>query len=291
MFIIAGSMSIPAISPRCSASTPARASRSPNGTMTVRGTIASGIAGPVRTVFGTRGRAGVVERRVHRELHVVVVAVVRALDLDDLRSAGRGAHEVDRVHRRLGAGVAEPPPGQTEPAGELLGHDDRVGHRLREVRSERDPVGDRPHDRGVGVTDEHHAEAGVQVDVLGAVDVVDLRALAVGDPHGLRRRGLPVRRDAADERPAGLVQQRARARHAVEEPRLLGRRRARRRGRDPGRGRCWSRSDSPLEVPAGNRRGPLPHAVLLERERSRVVAPRHDPRAGRSRTRPSPGGW
>ncbi len=52
MFIIAGSISIPAISPGFSASTRATASRSPNGTITVSAVSASGIAGPVGTVFG-----------------------------------------------------------------------------------------------------------------------------------------------------------------------------------------------------------------------------------------------
>ncbi len=86
---------------------------------------------------------------------------------------GRDAHEVDRVHRRFGARVAEAPQRQPEAARQLRGDDDRVVGRLREVRTERDALLHRAHDCRVRVADEHHAEAGVQVDVLGAVDVED----------------------------------------------------------------------------------------------------------------------
>ena len=240
---------------------------------------------------GVRARLGArfLERRVHGELHVVVVAVVRALDLDDLRPAGRGAHQVDRVHRRFGAGVAEPPARQPEPAGQLLGDDDRVGDRLREVRPQRDALGDRPHDDGVRVPDEHDAEAGVQVHVLGAVGVEHPRALAVGHPDGLRWCGLPARRHAADERAARLGEQlhasAASGRGSVP-PR---RRRARRPRRDPA-GTVLVTVALHLRGSPGRSWRPTPARRLPRARTGPGCSHATRCRAGRSRTRPSPGG-
>ena len=59
--------------------------------------------------------------------------VVGALDLDDQVASGDRPHQVDRVHRRLGARVVEPPLRQAEPVGQRLGDDDRVLGRLGEV--------------------------------------------------------------------------------------------------------------------------------------------------------------
>ena len=53
--------------------------------------------------------------------------------------------------------------------------------------------------RRVGVAGEHRAEAGVEVDVLVAVDVPDPRARAALDEHRARRGVLPRRGDAAGE--------------------------------------------------------------------------------------------
>ena len=144
-------------------------------------------------------RARVLGIRVHADLHGVVVAVVRALDLDDARAAGLGAHEMDRVHRRFGARVAEAPQRQPEPARELGRDRDEILGRLGEVRAERDPLLHRRARSRVRVADEHRAEPVVQVDVLGAVDVPDARAVAVVHPDGARRGGLPARRDTAGE--------------------------------------------------------------------------------------------
>ena len=63
----------------------------------------------------------------------------------------------------------------------------------------RDPVAHRLDDRRVGVAGDRGAVAAVQVDVLVAVDVVDLGALAVAHPHRLRLGDLPVRRRAAGQ--------------------------------------------------------------------------------------------
>jgi hypothetical protein len=54
-------------------------------------------------------------------------------------------------------------------------------------------------DGGVTVAGQGGAVAAVQVDVLVAVDVVDLRALAVAEPDRLRRGDLPAGGDAAGQ--------------------------------------------------------------------------------------------
>src|ERR1700691_2285840 len=86
--------------------------------------------------MGLVGRADLVGVRADRYLHRVMVTVVAALDLDDRVPAGDGAHEVNRVHRRLGAGVAKAPLRQAEPGGKLLGDDDSVLGRRGEVRAD-----------------------------------------------------------------------------------------------------------------------------------------------------------
>ena len=131
-----------------------------------------------------------------------------------------GAHQVDGVHRRLGAGVAEAPQRQPEPAGQLLGDDDRVLGRLGEVRALGDPALHRLDDRRVGVADDHHAVAAVQVDVLGAVDVPHPRAppwLTHTVPDGRSSSSMSPRRPA----PAPRDRARATARSAGEEHTLL----------------------------------------------------------------------
>ena len=141
MFIITGSMIIPAISPGWSSRTRRTASRSPNGTTWVSAAIAGGDG----AVLGHRARPvggpGVVGVRVDRDLHGVVVTVVAALDLDDPLATGGGAHQVDGGHRRLGAGVGEAPQRQPEAAGQLGGDGDDVGHRLGEVGAGGDALG------------------------------------------------------------------------------------------------------------------------------------------------------
>jgi hypothetical protein len=102
-----------------------------------------------------------------------VVAVVAALDLDDQGPAGDRPHQVDGVHGRLGAGVAEAPQRQPEAPLELLGDHDGLGGRLGEVGALGDPLGDRRHHRRMGVADRHDPVAAVQVHVLVAVGVPD----------------------------------------------------------------------------------------------------------------------
>src|SRR6202012_2561049 len=106
-------------------------------------------------------------------LHRVVVAVVAALNLDDQVPAGDRAHQVDGIHRGLGAGVAEPPLRQAEPAGQLFGHGDRVLGRLGKVGTAPDLLLHGAHDGRVGVPGQRGTVAAVQVDVGVPVHVVD----------------------------------------------------------------------------------------------------------------------
>ena len=100
-----------------------------------------------------------------------MVAVVAALDLDDLVATGQTTSDADGIHRRLGAAVGEPPHRKVVASGEHLGD---VGVQL----ARRDEEGavvelavDRAaHDR-VAVAGEEGAEAHVEVDVAIAVDV------------------------------------------------------------------------------------------------------------------------
>ena len=191
-FIMIGSMIIPAISPGCSSKARATASRSLNGTMIVERHDGVGDARAGGDVRRPARRSDVAGVGRDRDLDRVVVPVVAALDLQDQIAARDRPHEMNRVHRRLGTRVAETPERLAEPAGELLGDEDRVFCGLCEVRPAAD-LG--PHgldDRGMGVTGQAGAVAAVQVDVLGPVDVVDLGTGPVTEPYGLRTRDLPA---------------------------------------------------------------------------------------------------
>ena len=68
------------------------------------------------------GRPGEVERRLVRDHHLVVMAVVTALDLDDPFPPGDAAGQPDRVVRGLGARVGRAPHRQPVAGGEQLAH-------------------------------------------------------------------------------------------------------------------------------------------------------------------------
>jgi len=76
-------------------------------------------------------------------------------------------------------------------------------------------------DGRVSVAGQGGAVAAVQVDVLVAVDVPDLRAAAAAQPDGLRRGDLPARGDAAGEVLPRLRGQAGRLRLAADEDLLL----------------------------------------------------------------------
>ena len=89
------------------------------------------------------------------------------------------------------------------------------------VGAERDPFGHGPHKGGVRVPDQRDAVAAVQVDVLRAVDVVDLRTLAVAEPDGLGLGDLPVRGGPAGEGAASAFHHGRRPRLAAQKPFFL----------------------------------------------------------------------
>ena len=126
-----------------------------------------------RRVRGT----GLGHGRLHRDHDLVVVAVVAALDLDELVPPGDAAGDPDGVHRRLGAGVGEAPHGEAVALGQQLGD---VGVGLAGGDEERAVVelllDGGPHLR-VAVPGEQRAEAHVEVDVVVAVDVLEPRRL------------------------------------------------------------------------------------------------------------------
>ena len=68
------------------------------------------------------------------------MAVVTALELDDLLAAGEAAGDADGVHRRLRAGVGEADEIAAETALDLLGEEDAVLDRERVARAVGDAV-------------------------------------------------------------------------------------------------------------------------------------------------------
>ena len=145
------------------------------------------------------------------------MAVVGALDLQQQVAARGAAGEVDAVERRLGAGVGEAPVREAEAVAQRLGDDDRALGGGGEVRA---LVHARLHGGGdgrVGVADAHDAEAVVEVDVLVAVDVPDLRADAALEVDGPGLARLERRRNAAGHDQAGALVVLLRAARAREE--------------------------------------------------------------------------
>ncbi len=130
------------------------------------------------------------------------MAVVAALDLDDQVAAGDRTHQVDGVHRRLGAGVARTATaaGRTaRPASSATTMASSVGW-AKWVPARPAPATAATM-AGWAWPASDDAVAAVEVDVLAAVDVVDLASRAVGDPDRLRVGDLPVRGRAAGEVP------------------------------------------------------------------------------------------
>jgi hypothetical protein len=156
---------------------------------------------------------------VDRDHHAVVVTVIRAEDLQDGLPPRERAGNADRVHRRFGAGIAVAPLRQPEPSRELLGHDDRVLGRGREVRSQPEPLLERARDRRVRVALDHRPEGVMEVAQLVAVDVPDPLTAAVGEVDRPRLVELIGGRDAARKRAAGArVHPRRRLRSRLEAP-------------------------------------------------------------------------
>ena len=167
------------------------------------------------------GGADVVGFGCDRDLHRVVVAVVTALHLDDQVPTSDRPHEMHGIHGRLRARVGEAPHRQTKTSPQLLGHDDRVLGRLGEVGTPDDPAAHSLHDRRVSMPGQACTVAAVHVNVFGTVDVVDLRADAVADPHGLGAGDLPARGHPPGEDGDCTFAQQSRLGLAVDENLLL----------------------------------------------------------------------
>src|SRR5271169_3973346 len=182
-----------------------------------------GNAGGGGGAVGLVSRPGYARLRGHRDLHRVVMTVIAALDLDDQVPAGDRAHEVDGVHGGFGAGVGETPFRQAEAARELPRDHDGVRGGLGEVGAQAGLACYCFRDGRVGVAGQGGAVAAVQVDVLIAVDVPDLRTAAVAQPDRLRHGDLPARGDTAGEVVLGLLGQTLGARLAADEDLLLRR--------------------------------------------------------------------
>ena len=140
-----------------------------------------------------------------RHHHVVVVAVVRAEDLDDRVATGRGAGNTNRIHRGLGARVRIAPLRQAPTALQFLGDDNCIFGRGCKVGALRHTLGDSLRNHGMSVTLDHRAEAVVKVDHLRAVDVPDLRANTALEIDRPRVAELVRRGDSAGQHVVGAL--------------------------------------------------------------------------------------
>jgi len=108
------------------------------------------------------------------------MTVVAALELDDLLAPGVATRDPNGVHGRLGARVAEAHQVRVEAPLDLLGE----RHAVLDREGVAGPVGDAMlqhlgQDR-VRVAGGEHAEGHVEVDVVVAIGVADVRAARIG---------------------------------------------------------------------------------------------------------------
>ena len=136
-----------------------------------------------------------------------MVAVVAALELDDLLAAGVAAGDADRVHRRFGARVAEAHEIGVEALLDLLRQRDAVLDREGVAGPVRDPVLERLREERVRVAGGEHAEGHVEVDVLVAVGIGDAAAAGIGHEQRVGVVGLEGAGDAERQCVAGALEQ------------------------------------------------------------------------------------
>ena len=211
----------------------ARVSRTPSASLYSRTTTRSRTAAgmPAEAATGVGSSAFVVGREVVAPGHVVVPAVVVALELEDALATGEGACQPDGVVGRLRPGAAEDDAlGRGDHADQSLGELDLVGVRGRE----RDAAlghgtGHRRVDAGIVVAEEDGPERGVEVDVLVAVDVGDPGALRAGHEQRIRARSPTLALHAAGrdqvgalEESPGSVGRHRPISHGPRSPRLSG---------------------------------------------------------------------
>ncbi len=152
-----------------------------------------------------------------------MVAVIAALELDDLLAAGVATGHADGVHRRLGARVAEAHEVGAEASLDLLGQRDPVLDREGVARAVRDTVLKGLGEDRVRVAGGEHAEGHVEVDVLVAVRVADARAARIGHEQRVGIVGLERGRDAEGHRLARSREQLGAPRRAAAVLGLLPR--------------------------------------------------------------------
>ena len=205
MFVSAGSASTQATSPGASAA--ASASRSLSSTTFV--VSAGSTGGP--TLPGANADRAVVAQRRER---LVDGAVVAAVEDEDLRPARDRAADPDRKAVRVGRAERELPERQPEAPRELLPGPGRVLGREHRGDPGRSLLGDGADDRRGSVPRHRSGVAEAEVDVLVPVDVDDTRALRLGQEERVRAGPAhhPRHRDAAEQRSAGALRERARAR-------------------------------------------------------------------------------
>ncbi len=137
----------------------------------------------VRGTGRRRQTPPVLRGRSEAHLGVVVRAVVRALELRDLRAAREGSRALERDHHRLAARVGEAHAlGRGQPLAQERRQLDLLGRRHRERRTQREPAGRGFHDRRVGVAMDQRR---VVVQAVQATVTLD-----VGDPAAFSGRGV-----------------------------------------------------------------------------------------------------
>ncbi len=156
------------------------------------GRVRLGHAGAIGETEGGLAGTGLGEQAVG-------VAVIAALELDDLVAAGEGAGQAEGGHCGLSAGVDEPHQfyggdGLANGAGQL--HLQLGGGAVGGAAP--GGLGDGVGDGGMGVAEDEGAEGGDVVDVGVAVKVEDAGPLAVGDEGRVAADGLEGADGAGD---------------------------------------------------------------------------------------------
>ena len=125
-------------------------------------------------------------RRLHIHRDVVVPTVIAALELDDALCAGRGARKPQRVIRRLGAARAECDLFGTGNAADqsFRGLDFKVEDAGTYEVDALGGLGDTSADCRVAVSENVRAKPAMEVDVLVAVSVVEIRSFSPNESVG-----------------------------------------------------------------------------------------------------------
>ncbi len=123
--------------------------------------------------------------RLHTYQGGIVQAVVAAFELDDLVAAGGGAGETNRVHGGFGAAVAEADHFHGKALADFLGQ-----LPLHVMRHAKHGAGGQTfphgfHDGGMAVSRHERAEAEVVINVVVAVEIAEVRSLALFDEDGI----------------------------------------------------------------------------------------------------------